>query len=291
MKRYRWPLALAAVVVLAFALLFVARRPDPLPNPNGYDDFVAAGRMVVGKPTSVGTNDPAALAKFAAENAGVATRVRAGLAHESRVPVRMNPEWLGSHMRELLAVKQAGNALQVLARQSEAEGHLAEAVALQLDRLWLGLGGARGGVLIDYGVGTAVESGALQDLRKLTNRLDAVLCRNVVKALHETETIREPFATMLNRERRWTWLGSGWWRTWDGAKEMTKGVFTGNAETVASFALMSSRDNQILRDRRELSLAFARRAFTLEQGRPPASDTELVPAYLPALPPAALPIK
>ena len=291
MNKYRWSLALAAVVVLVFALLLVARRPEPLPNPNGYDDFVAAGNMVVGKPGDVATNDPAALAAFAAQNTGVAARVRAGLTHESHLAVALNPEWIGTHLKELVAVKKAANALQLLARHQESEGRLAEAVTLQLDRLRLALAGARCGVLIDYDVCTAVELGALQDLQKLTDRLDAALCHQVVKSLRDSETTRETRENALHRQHQWAWLGSGWWQSWNGIRGMAKDVFRLTNDALNPTNSTTTKEGKILRLRHDLSLALARRAFTLEQGHPPASDAELVPAYLPALPPVAPPAK
>ena len=291
MNKYRWSLALAAVVVLAFTLLLVARRTDPLPKPNGYDDFVAAGRMIVGEPWNMRTNDPISMATFAGDNTGVVTRVRAGLARESRVPVRMNPEWFGGHTRELMAVGRVGSTLRLLAWQSQAEGHLAEPIALHLDRIRLGIGAARGGLLLDYRVGTTIELEALQDIRKLTSRLGPVLCRKIIQTLPETESNREPLSSILHRDRRWTWLASGWWRSWEDTKAMLKEVLGDDDENTASLARMSALEVKILEARYNLSLTLARRAFTLEQGRPPATDAELVPRYLPALPPVALPSK
>ena len=123
----------------------------------------------------------------------------------------------------------------VAARPSERNRrHLVEVIAFQLDRVRLGMRAARGGLLVDHFQSKTLELAALQDLQKLTNRLDAILCRNVVKAMHESETIREPIATILRREIRWTCLGSGWWLSWDSTVNMAKSVLGSNAANTAT---------------------------------------------------------
>jgi hypothetical protein len=288
MKRTRWLLAFAALLALVIALLVAARRTDPLPNPNGYDDFVAAGKMVVGKISGLDFKDTQQIAAFAEKNAAVLARVREGLSREVRVPVKLNENWIASHLPEILAVKEAGNTLQLIARQHEAEGRLAEAVNIQLDRLRLGIASIRGGVLMDYGVGSAVELGALRDLLKLANQLEAALCRDTAKLMKTTEAQRGSLAEIRIQERRWQWLGSGWWHSWDGLKELPEML---GARADSPFLSTTRREQEVWQARHDLSLALARRAFTLGKGRPPANDDELVPEYLPVLPYAPLPAK
>ena len=291
MKRYLWLLALAALTVTAFALLLVARRPDPLPNPNGYDDFVAAGKMVVGKPGEVATNGPAALAAFAAQNAGVGARVRAGFVCESRVPVKMNQGWLVRHRPDCQAVTDAGNTLGVIAHQLETEGRVADSLAVHLDCVRLATESVRGGLAMDYLTGTSLELSAVLDLQQLTPKLNAALCRQTLKALQETDAAAEPLMALVERERQWRWWVSGWWRTSDGIKARIEELRFRPSWTSASVSSIAHEEHMVVLLRGRLSLALARRAFTLEQGRPPASDAELVPAYLPALPPVAPPAK
>ena len=291
MKRYRWPIAFAAVVVLVLLCLAVARRTEPPPKPNGYDDFVAAGNMILGDFFGgflfVDQNYQAAMATFAARNEPMLARVRLGLSKEARVPVGSGSDVSHALFRRAMAIHQVDTAMSMIAQQREFEGRLAEAVGIELDCIRLAIARSRGGMEMHYFDAETAEVAALLVLRRFAPRLDAPLCRQTLKALAATEGGREPMAVVRRREILCALRTSGWWNNLMGIKDMAAQL-VGINDPIASLQGLAK---EIIRDRRELSLALARRAFTLERGRPPATDAELVPAYLPALPPAAPPAK
>ncbi|HTH45895.1 MAG TPA: hypothetical protein VMB21_00145 [Candidatus Limnocylindria bacterium] len=264
-------------VVLVLALIWL-RSGERLPQANGYDDFVKAGRALSGRASDVDSKDAAQVAAFAAKNSTLPIQIRNGLAKECRVPVEFKAAWFTSHMGDMMALKQAGYALELLAKEREAAGAFDEAITLRLDAVRMGIESYRGGLLIDYLIGTAVEIWSLKNLTQMASRLDAVQCRRVLKIAAESDQTRETLDSITRRDREWSWLGSGWWESWDGIKEMAGDIFKQPSGDLLG------RQRELKAARGKLNLALARRAFELEQGRAPANDAELIPKYLLSLP-------
>jgi hypothetical protein len=291
MKRTRWLLALAALLALIIVLLTTFRPHDPLPHPNGYDDFVAAGKMVVGDVwagnVQIDRQDKVEMARFAARNEPVLSRVRLGLSREVLVPVTVSSEGWATVFRNSVAVQQAGSAISVIAEQKAAEGRMDEAVAINLDCIRLAIAASRGGLEQNCVLACGDELEAVRRLLVLAPKLDAARCRDTLKALSSLQQGREPREVVRRRERHFFRRLGAWWRTWSGITNMVVYIFDSKdpLETVVRL------DREILPIRNSLSVALAERAFTLEKGRRPANDDELVPEYLPVLPYAPLPAK
>lgn len=283
-KRGWWSFAAGGVTLagVIFLALIWFRTGEGLPQPNGYDDFVKAGGMVVGKTSNVDSTDPIQVAAFAAKNSAVLAQVRSGLAKSCRVPVEFKTDWMGRHMKEIMAFREACNVLELLAKEREAAGAIDEAVSIRLDRMRLGIEARRGGVLNDYMVGAATEQSSIANLTRMVDRLDLTQCSQVLKALKESAGTIPVLSDVNREERRWKWLGSGWWQSWDGIKKAADELFSGSKDK--SLIPTSGRPRELSAAQGKLVLALARREFELEQGRAPASDAELVPKYLLSLP-------
>lgn len=95
----------ALLTALASVLLLHDSSPA-LPNPNGYDDFVKAGRMVIQPLDSEGHYADyrelslQELQIAAATNAEVLKIVRGALEKQCRVPVQNSADWFRAHLRE-----------------------------------------------------------------------------------------------------------------------------------------------------------------------------------------------
>jgi hypothetical protein len=292
MKRSRWLLAFAALLALVIALLVAARRTDPLPSPNGYDDFVAAGRMVVGNLGKLSLTNGSQISVFAQLNKDVVERVRRGLRRQSRATLVTGVDRVGKDTEsgDLPAVRRASIALKVIALQYASEGRLEEALAIQLDRVRMAVASAHGGVLIDYFRETACELMALHDIERLTNHLNATQCLYTLDILRKTQNDRESLRRIRSRDWQWRWSSFAWLHSWPEIRAQADYVIKGVKNIIGSLSGATQdeaerRALEVAQTHRELSLALARRAFTLEKGRPPANDAELVPEYLPALPP------
>src|SRR4051812_3372817 len=87
----RWLLVGAAAATLgALAmLLFQQKEPavPPMPNPNGYDDFLAAFQMIVPNEARSKTQTLADLRIVLAQNSNALQRIRTGLGKECRMPL------------------------------------------------------------------------------------------------------------------------------------------------------------------------------------------------------------
>jgi hypothetical protein len=92
-KRTRWLLAGGFSLLLLVVFLLIPASPPsfPIPDPNGYDDFVKAADLVRAGYTNVPSllpNDPA-VRTWVSGKADVVARVKAGLSKPCRVPIRI----------------------------------------------------------------------------------------------------------------------------------------------------------------------------------------------------------
>src|SRR6266851_3487782 len=104
------------VVVLSFG-----RTPpaSPLPNPNGYDDLLKAGRVVTMKGDAPAHLDREGLRALIATNAEALRLLREGLTHRCVIPTDAQIANFAAISRDLIGLKS-------LARVLSAEGRLAE---------------------------------------------------------------------------------------------------------------------------------------------------------------------
>jgi hypothetical protein len=113
---------IVAVILVAAATVFTLSQPapasPPLPQPNGYDDFVKAGEMVTDNTSDYGTMSEAELRTFVKKNAEALKLMRVGLGRKCRVPLDSSPTNT-VRISRLSEIKR-------LARTMMAEGRLAE---------------------------------------------------------------------------------------------------------------------------------------------------------------------
>ena len=100
-------LALMAVVFLGGK----SQPPQPLPNPNGYDDFVRAGQMLTGRLSNYHTNSQEQLADFISKNKEPLQIVRLGLSRECRVPNDYSPDYMNTACAGGAAITATGVGL------------------------------------------------------------------------------------------------------------------------------------------------------------------------------------
>jgi len=263
---------LAAVLVLG-ALLLALRspaQPDPLPNPNGYDDLIKAGEAL--QDVDYSALQGVELRTVLSNNAAALKLARSGLGRDSRVPLEYKPE--SPQFQDLRFVKGLAQAFVAEGRLAEAESRPADAVQSYLTAMRVGQASTRGGVIIHALVGIAVEALGLVRLEKLAPTLDAKTARELAAALEQIDSQREPVQVTLQQEHDWA--------------RRTHGL---KAEILRLLPSLRKVE-QVFRNRADaqakriqgLMIGVAAQAYQLERGQPPANIGELVPAYLKSIP-------
>jgi hypothetical protein len=264
-----------------------ARGPlyeGPMPVPNGYDDLIAAGKLVRAQPPAQGDFRKATIDELRAwvgSNAEAAERVRLGLGRESRVrlPDSLLPQ---SRMDDVGHLRQVGRLLTAEAELAARDGRPADSARVSLDALKLARGVAHGGIILDRQVGDAVGMVALPGFIRVIPDLPADDCRRLLTALEPLDRSRETVDKVIGRDMAFTRLRSGWKET----------VFMTLAPGMVKQMQQPYQDITRLQDRRSvaclriLAANLALRAYRLEHPAapvPPALDA-LAPGYLSAVP-------
>jgi hypothetical protein len=284
-----------AAIVLAGAcflapVVWIARpRPfqtDPLPDPNGYDDLVAAGRSFTGEmpvPPNADYSqvDEESLRIVVERNRKALDLARVGLARKRRVRL---PDMAGTpeHIETTTALRVLGRLLACEVALAEREGDTEKAIAASLDGIRLGHAAGDGGILLDRMVGAAVENVAMISLGRLASQVSPNEGRRLAAEVLQIEEAHEPIARVVDRDLRFT-RSKGAWRT--------RPLFVVRPGLVKSMIAPSVKaaeegDRRTRAFLRLLAAKLALRAFEGDHpGEPPPATLEaLVPTYLPHLP-------
>jgi hypothetical protein len=280
-KKVKWLftlIVLANVVIVLMVILGGIAPPSqkPLPNPNGYDDFVKAGKLVSDNAGDYPTMKVEQLAALVATNAEALKLVRVGLTHECRAPNDYSTNYIDRHLQELSTLKRLALNLCAEGRLDSLQNRTNNAAQCYLDAVHFGQECSRGGVIITKLVGIACESLGRGGLRSLTDALDARHCREVARTLETIDAQEAPVQEFLDEEKRFTQKTAT-----IGQKFAALIMYKEQRKMKASFLAKFERNQ---RERRLLAIDYAARAFELEKGKPPFSAGDLVPEYLEAVP-------
>lgn len=208
-------LSLLAVSLLSVITVVLGRRAPEQPNPNGYDRLLALAAPI---PNHVGDLDDKGApttAQFVAAHSNVVTEAQQALELPTLVPVTYTGAWLTKRMPELMSLRRLEKALLACARHRQTSGDPQAATAARLAVVKLGQQGVRGGLLIDFMVGTATQINGLTQLSNSLPVMDSAACQLALAGVQELQAGREPLSRYFGRERRWVLFGSEWWRNLD----------------------------------------------------------------------------
>jgi hypothetical protein len=266
---------LLVAVVVALTLSQPVPPLPPLPNPNGYDDFVAAGKAITNRTndyTQMTTNE---LRAFVQENAGALKQARLGLTRECRVPLSYAPTNV-VYLEDLGDLKRLALALAAEGRLAESENRMDDAVDSYLTTIRMGQETCRGGLIINSLVGTAVEAIGVTRIERTLTNLNAKQCRELAVALETADYRREPTAAILAQERDWS-------RRVFGIKGQIARLVTFRSRRQMEMRATAKAAAQQLRTQ-TLIVNLASRAYELENGKPAPPVAGLVPEYLQRVP-------
>jgi hypothetical protein len=277
-------LILVSLVLFGATLGWLVSRPSsfappPIPNPNGYDDFVQAGQLLPQPPADWPDADLETLRILVAAQAEAVALAREGLTQECRVPLAYTMDDSANFLPGLSASKSLLMALCTEFRLARAEGRHRDAARACLDAFALGSEATRGGLLIHAMVRTGTDAVACQQLRGIQPALGVDEAKEAAVVLGTILAKRESLAALLERETVW-------------AKEV--GTVRGRiAEVIAARSLQpnkaalqraSQRALQVEQQTLRLLIDLASQAYELERGEPPGSIDALTPQYLKAIP-------
>jgi hypothetical protein len=268
--------ALLVVVLLAIILGRAPVRP-PLPNPNGYDDFLKAGAAVSGSVSDFPTLDHDSLRDLVATNAEALRLLRLGLTRQCSVPAEVAMTNTAAMLNELSDMKRLVQLLAAQGRLREMDNQPAEAARSYLDAIRFGNEISRGGFLINRLVGIACEAIGRSPLAKLVPSLKPEAARPIIADLEKIEQTHVTWDEALRNENRFLrhqlranpnpviWVTSLW-------------------QLRPAMRRAAEKHNRILAYERLLAAELALRCYQSEKARPPARLAELVPNYLSQVP-------
>jgi hypothetical protein len=217
-------LSILFLVLAGFPLfiLFQLMHPLPvpsqqLPTPNGYDELVAAGKILGSSPILNTSVDPASTDVLAAEVAKFATvlaQVRQALSRPIEAPVwpidKKTPI-IAMSFADIQTVRAVARALMREAELAQQQGRFRDAAMISVDNMRIGRASSRGGLIIHYLVGVAMEGIGQWTLYPAIAHLDAAACRETLTALEQADQHREPLDAVFHRDRIYSQHVWGWY--------------------------------------------------------------------------------
>lgn len=274
-------LATAIIVFIAGAtLIFLTPRVEteaPLPNPNGYDDFIKAGALISGDTPYWPEISVEELRAMVNTNQPALSLTRVGLTKQCRMPPYSMTATTNNHLDNLAASKRVAHAFGAASRLALLEGRTNAAALLALDCIRFGAELPRGGVLIDGMVGIAIQALGRARLEESLPGTDAITARSVAAALEEIATRQESSTTLWKREAQWARAG----------RFGTVNFFTQLLQPFLQRDLKAKAEQKFSKaatDLQRTTLRAAAHAYELDHGQPPATARDLVPKYLKAVP-------
>ncbi|MEN6495908.1 MAG: hypothetical protein ABFD16_16625 [Thermoguttaceae bacterium] len=251
------------------------RKPKPtpapleplpeLPNPNGFDDLIAAERMLAGLKIPATIDERKA---FIAEHRAALETARRGLARPCRVPLTY------TRQDERADLCEFDQLTKVLMAEAGLASRFSDSVRSYCDMLRLGQA-SYGGLASHRRAVQAPESIAAFSLRLMRDQLSTEDCKTVLGVVQEIETAWEPLDEQVATEIRWERYVWGQWPN------------LGEAPTTASYSERSAIENSDRHRRVSLRLLLATvalRWYTLDHWSLPDDLSDLVPTYLPDVP-------
>lgn len=271
---------IVAVLMLALATTAVRStkpHPKPLPNPNGFDDFLNASRLITGDVFAAATNTHAAFGEFIQANAEPLRLVRVGNSRECQVPIDPSSTNLSVMLNNLAGLKRLGQLLKAEGQFAEDESRLTDAVQSYVCCIRYGEQISRDGLIINRLVGVACESLGYDPLIKLVPKLNCEQSRLVFNELEKIESngvtwkeISKSEHLYFSTELQQTINPVKWFMAWRISRSGRE-----RAE---------EKHNRANARLRLLTAELALRCYQADQGHPPEKLDQLVPKYLQRVP-------
>jgi len=280
-RAVRWSILAISLLLVGAVGVFLFYTPSscfpPVPQPNGYEALTRASSKLVRPLDSVKALSTEKLAEALDGNRAALEEVRHALQVPGVVSVQMSESWFTVHTPQLMNLKAAAFVLDGEADLRSRRGDTNGALLSALDCLRLGEAIQRGGVFIDFLVGSACELIAVHRMTNLVTSLGPEDCKKAMLALQEHEARKDSLEGIQRREKEWSRRTFSIWKRVGAAIRPKAGTEFVTSDVVKDY---NSRTRQL----RLVLLSIAARVYELERGTAPAKAADLVPAYLQQLP-------
>lgn len=278
-----WLLAVGVPLLLLVAWWPSAKpkaRPA-LPNPNGYDFFVKAGKAMAGMWTNASPHTLSAseLQAYLSANHTSLELVREGLRHQSHTQVDYDATYIDRVMPQMSTAKRLGILLAGEGWLAELESRPSAALESYFTGMRLGQECSRGGVMMERLVGFSIENISLAALRSLLPKLDAAMARRAQEHLLRLDETHAAASVNLATEDEWIAAAFPL-----GQRVMARFHPVLRKATREAREPFEQKERTLQATRRSAIVEAATRLFEVEKGRRPTGYADLVPAYLPAIP-------
>ena len=285
--------SLMAALVAALPLFVVMKllTPDPIPkttvpNPNGYYDFVAAGRIVettqLNGNLDVETATPQQLSTEVKKCAKAYALVASALEVPCIVPVNYSFSAGSLAVEDMMSHRAVGRALFAKGKLAELEGRVGDVAEPYRQAIQFGYAVRRGGLLIDALVGIACTRNGTQPLYHVREKLPTAELDRCIELLIRLDAGDEPFDGYLYRDRVWSQRTTGW----HGHLQQLLGDLQTSKKAVfffdpSEYPIAFSTHQATVR---LLIVELALIRYRQENNRLPGNLVELVPKYLATIP-------
>ena len=271
----RWLLSILSLAIVAFPGVafweMITPTPIPvvqLPASNGYVELKRIGEELAAiDPLDADTASEAVLRKFVDENRQTFNNIQAALAHDSMVPLDYSSEDIDAFS----AIHALGRAYLAKGRVAELDQRCDDACDDYLAMAKIAEKSARGGLLIDWLVSSAVLSGGLDGIQRVRAGLSSSQLRKACAMLVRLEANREPIQEVVALDRVWEEYTSGWPSRLDFLRS-------------PPWIVYEQLDDAYRTELRLLECDLALHLYRQDHGLVPEALEKLVPDYLQSLP-------
>lgn len=263
-----------------------AASVEAMPNPNGYDDFVAAGNLlfpnfVINDYDTASIQD---LKRLVVTNQEALARARIGLKKQCRVPFDFpkngNPVNPSIKINTLMSIKCVAYNLHAEARLAEMENRPSDAVKMNLDCIEYGIKASRGGTMIDDLVGIACGKLAIPSVRTNMTVLNIQQSRENFQRLQKICEQSEPFEAVLKTEKSYQ---EGMARQYNPYTRFILKIIMRSQEQ-KSENNCKAKHLAMNKELLLLQIALASHIYHMEKGTEPKSIKDLVPEFFKTVP-------
>ena len=230
-NRRQWPCKLArgawmllslvmlVPLVWAYAVLVVplSVRDSILPEPNAYEELAALGKQLKG--VAIPKDDttlppsqrptPQEFIDFEKQHRELLEKAHANMNSPSLVPLSYDTKYL-DNLDVVDPTRQLARAMIAAGHAASLQGNNQQAIERYVDTIVLARQNNRGGLIIHWLIGNAIEGMGKSAIHTNRNKIPTAQRQSLITTLRKLGEVSEPFAPVKAREAAWIQATFGW---------------------------------------------------------------------------------